>query len=289
LWCGVSTGSVALFWMFALPSRIFRARGIKVKFGASHFVAFDTDSYSRSPSRAMRTARSQTSGGYFFGKFESFHQKGNDIKPGTVRGGRFSSLCAPPLFGHVAQVLSGWCNEARYQRCVCSDPDNTYLESHTMTAPDVVTTKSPARDLPAVSPATRRAYAIFIGFTVLFIFLQSVTAGNFIKNGIPGSGREIWTNIHGLLAYPTMVFALGSTAIAIRGLRGIRGLVPLTGILFLATVAQWLTGHMISTLGLNWVTPYHVVLAFVIYGLAIVLSVRSAALRRMETIAAERK
>ena len=98
LWCGVSTGSVALFWMFALPSRMFRARGIKVKFGASDFVAFDTDSYSRSPSRAMRTARSQTSGGYFFGKIESFHQKGNDIKPGTVRGGRFSSLCAPPLF-----------------------------------------------------------------------------------------------------------------------------------------------------------------------------------------------
>jgi uncharacterized membrane protein len=151
-----------------------------------------------------------------------------------------------------------------------------------MTAPNAVTTTSPARDLPVVSPPTRRAYAIFIGFTVLFIFLQSVTAGNFIKNGIAGSGKEIWTTIHGLLAYPTMVFAFGSAVIAIRGLRGIQGIVPLTGILFLASVAQWLTGHMISTLGLNWVTPYHVVLAFVIYGLAIVLSVRSAALRRME-------
>jgi hypothetical protein len=158
-----------------------------------------------------------------------------------------------------------------------------------MTAPNAVTTIPPALHRPTVSPGIRRAYAIFIGFTVLFIFLQSVTAGNFITNGIPGSGKEIWTTIHGLLAYPTMVFALGSTAIAIRGLRGIRGLVPLTGILFLATVAQWLTGHMITTLGLNWVTPYHVVLAFVIYGLAIVLSVRSAALRRMETIAVERK
>lgn len=200
----------------------------------------------------------------------------------------FSSLCTSPVSGHVAQVLSGWCNEARYQRCICSDPDNTYLESHTMTAPNAVTTKSPARDLPVVSPAARRTYAIFIGLTVLFIFLQSVTAGNFIKNGIPGSGKEVWTNIHGLLAYPTMVFALGSTAIAVRGLRGIKGLVPLTGILFLATVAQWLSGHMISTLGLDWVTPYHVVLAFVIYGLAIVLSVRSAALRRMENSIGER-
>jgi uncharacterized membrane protein len=46
---------------------------------------------------------------------------------------------------------------------------------------------------------------------------------------------------------------------------------------------------MISTLGLNWVTPYHVVLAFVIYGLAIVLSVRSAALRRMENSTGARK
>lgn len=200
-----------------------------------------------------------------------------------------SSLCTSSLSGHVAQVLSGWCNEARGQRCVYSDPDNTHLESHPMTAPNAVTTKSPARDLPVVSPPTRRAYAIFIGFTVLFIFLQSVTAGNFIKNGIPGSGKEIWTTIHGLLAYPTMVFALGSTVIAIRGLRGIRGLVPLTGILFLATVAQWLSGHMISTLGLDWVTPYHVVLAFVIYGLAIVLSVRSASLRHKENSTGQRK
>lgn len=158
-----------------------------------------------------------------------------------------------------------------------------------MTAANAGTTSPPALASPIVSPGTRRAYAIFIGFTVLFIFLQSVTAGNFITNGIPGSGKEIWTTIHGLLAYPTMVSALASTAIAVRGLRGITGLVPLTGILFLATVAQWLTGHMISTLGLNWVTPYHVVLAFVIYGLAIVLSVRSAALRRMENTTAERK
>lgn len=149
-----------------------------------------------------------------------------------------------------------------------------------MTVPHAATTTQPVPAYPEVSPRATRLYAISIGVTILFIFLQSITAGNFIRDGIPDGVKEAWTNVHGALAYPTMVFALVSTIIAFRMLRRSGRLAALTGILFLASVAQWLSGHMISNLGLDWVVPFHIALAFIIYGLAIVLSVRSAALRR---------
>ena len=141
-------------------------------------------------------------------------------------------------------------------------------------------TRLGAPHLTPLPAAPRRAYSIFVGLTVLFIFLQSLTAGEFITDGMPAAAKEVWTTAHGLIAYPIMVFALTATLIAFVRLRQARGLYVLTGGLFVASVAQWLMGHMISTLGLDWVVPYHVVLAFVIYGFAIWLSIRSAQLRR---------
>jgi uncharacterized membrane protein len=130
------------------------------------------------------------------------------------------------------------------------------------------------------TPGARRIFAIAIGITVLFIFLQSLTAGTFIEDGLPRGARAIWTDVHGFIAYPVMVFALISAVIAIVRLKGVRGIAPMTGVLFVGCVAQWLSGHAISTLGMDWITPFHVALAFVIYGLAIWLSVRAASLRR---------
>jgi heme A synthase len=132
----------------------------------------------------------------------------------------------------------------------------------------------------AATPQARRLYAILIGITVLFIFVQSLTAGEFISNALPRGAKEAWTNAHGLIAYPVMVFALLATIVAISRLRAVPGLAALTSLLFVGSVVQWLLGHAITTLGMNWVVPIHVVLAFVIYGLAIVLSVRSASINR---------
>lgn len=84
--------------------------------------------------------------------------------------------------------------------------------------------------------------------------------------------------MHGFLAYPIMVFALAATVAATR--LGSRGTTIATAALFVLSVVQWLLGHAITTLGWDWVTPFHVVLAFIVYGLAIWLSVRSAMLRR---------
>ena len=133
---------------------------------------------------------------------------------------------------------------------------------------------------PHPTPAFRRAFAIAIGVTVLFIFLQSLTAGTFIEDGLPRGARATWTDVHGFIAYPVMVFALLSAIIALRGLRSVRGLALMAGLLFAGCVAQWLSGHAISTLRMDWITPFHVALAFVIYGLAIWVSVKTASMRR---------
>ncbi|KQO64904.1 hypothetical protein [Curtobacterium sp. Leaf261] len=133
---------------------------------------------------------------------------------------------------------------------------------------------------PSATPdGARRLFAIAVGITVLFIFLQSLTAGEFITEGLPNGAREVWTDVHGLLAYPIMVFALLAAIVAFARLNA-RGTAIMAGLLFVGAVVQWLLGHAITTLHMDWVTPFHVVLAFVIYGLAVWLSVRSAALRR---------
>lgn len=146
-----------------------------------------------------------------------------------------------------------------------------------------MTTQSTSRPVPARPDFDTRAvrpFAIFTGLTVLSIFVQSITAGKFIQDGVPDSAKQTWTDVHGLMAYPIMVFSLIAAIIALRSLGRAGRVRILAPVLFVASVAQWLTGHAISELGLDWVTPFHVALAFVIYGLAVWLSVRSATLRR---------
>lgn len=146
-----------------------------------------------------------------------------------------------------------------------------------MTTP---TTSRPVPARPTIDPSARRNYAVFTGLAVLFIFVQSITAGTFIEDGLPESAKNTWTDIHGGIAYPIMVFSLVAAIIALTRLKGAGRLPVIASLLFVATVVQWLSGHAISGLGMDWITPFHVALAFVVYGLAIYLSVRTARLRR---------
>ena len=146
-----------------------------------------------------------------------------------------------------------------------------------MTAP----TQRPAtRSVPTREAGARRLFAVLVGLTVLFVFLQSFTAGEFISDGLPESAKATWTDVHGFLAYPIMVFALAAAVVGFARLRSSRDAGAWAAALFVLSVVQWLLGHCITTLGWDWGTPWHVVLAFVVYGVAIWLSVRSAALRR---------
>lgn len=145
-------------------------------------------------------------------------------------------------------------------------------------------TRSPSVD---VDPSTRRMVAIAVGGSLLFVVFQYFTSGEFITDGIPKDTRDLWTEIHGFGAYPVMVFALVAAIIAFTRLRGTRWLVRGTALYFVATVVQWLLGHAISTLGMDALTPLHVVVAALVLGLGVWLSVRSARPRRA-VAAAER-
>ncbi|WP_375399196.1 hypothetical protein [uncultured Amnibacterium sp.] len=135
----------------------------------------------------------------------------------------------------------------------------------------------------SVPTGPRRAFAVLIGLSALFVVFQYFTSGEFITDDIPHETRETWTNIHGFGAYPVMVFALIAAIVAFARLRAVRGLAVAAGVYFVATVVQWLLGHAISTLGIDALTPLHVVVAAVVLGLAVWLSVRSALLRRSTT------
>lgn len=131
----------------------------------------------------------------------------------------------------------------------------------------------------SVDPRARRAYAILTGIATLFVFIQFFTSSEFIR--AKGDSAETWTDIHGVTAYGLLVPALAAAVVAVVALR--RAAPVLTAIavvLFVASVGQWGTGHLISTLGMDGWTPFHVFFSSVVLALAIWASVRSATLRR---------
>jgi lipopolysaccharide export LptBFGC system permease protein LptF len=143
-----------------------------------------------------------------------------------------------------------------------------------------MSTTTRASESTAISPGPRKAYAISIGLSALFVVFQYFTSGEFITGGMQKDAKDTWTELHGFGAYPVMVFALIALVVAFTRLRPARGLAVATGVYFVATVVQWLLGHAISTLGIDALTPVHVVVAAIVIGLAVWLSVRSARLRR---------
>lgn len=75
--------------------------------------------------------------------------------------------------------------------------------------------------------------------------------------------------------------ALAAAVIAVVVLRRTaRVLTVVSVLLFIASVGQWGTGHLISTMGMDGWTPFHVFFSSVVLALAIRASVRSAMLRR---------
>lgn len=146
------------------------------------------------------------------------------------------------------------------------------MTNTTTTARATTTVEAPA--------GARRIFAIAIGLSALFVVFQYFTSGEFITGGMPKDARELWTEVHGFGAYPVMVFALIAAVVAFTRLRTAGRLPVLAAGYFVATVIQWLLGHAISTLGIDALTPVHVVVAALVMGLAVWLSVRSARLRR---------
>jgi hypothetical protein len=137
---------------------------------------------------------------------------------------------------------------------------------------------SPARTADQAVPSGRlTAFAALTGLTSLAIFLQGVTAGQFVSQ----PGHDSWVNVHGVVADVCWGLALITAVYAAITLRRVAPqLVAVAVLLFVLTLAQTGIGHLITDEGQNGWIAVHVPLAFVIFGLTLWLSVRAALIRR---------
>ncbi|ARC56681.1 hypothetical protein AS850_06285 [Frondihabitans sp. 762G35] len=140
-----------------------------------------------------------------------------------------------------------------------------------MTTYDRSTTRTTA------STGALRGFAALTGITSLAIFLQAVTAGQFLQQ----EGNEAWVEAHGVIADVAWGFALVTAIFALVTLRKAQPrLTVLTVVLFVLTLGQTGMGHLITDLGQDAWIPVHVPVAFVVFGLTAWLSFKAAQLRR---------
>jgi hypothetical protein len=124
-------------------------------------------------------------------------------------------------------------------------------------------------------PRDAAIFASLVGLTSLGVLVQAVLAGEFIGGQSGG-----WVDAHAATADVLAVLSLATAVYATYALRvAARELAIASAILFVLIVAQTVIGHAITQNGDDWLTPIHVPLAMVIFGLAIWLSMRARTLR----------
>lgn len=142
---------------------------------------------------------------------------------------------------------------------------------------DAMTT---AAQTPAPSTAAPRGLRLFnalVGVTTLGIFVQAITAGEFVSQ----KGRDGWITVHDISANATIVVALVAAVIGLVLVRAAdRVLAWSSLVLFVLLVLQTVLGHLITDAEADGWIGVHVPLAFVIVALAVWLSVRGAQVRR---------
>lgn len=122
-----------------------------------------------------------------------------------------------------------------------------------------------------------RIFNVLTGLTTLGIFLQAITAGEFVSQ----DHRDSWIDVHGVIANVTLLVAL---AAAIVGLIFVRrshaALAWGSAGLFVLLVLQTVIGHAITDGHQDGWIGVHVPLAFVIFGGTIWISIQGARARR---------
>jgi heme A synthase len=131
--------------------------------------------------------------------------------------------------------------------------------------------------MTAPSQKALKGFSALVGVTSLAIFAQAIVAGEFVSQ----DHRKGWIGVHaivadvvGVLALATMIF----TIVALR--RASRALLIGSIVLLALVVIQTFIGHQITDNNQDWLIGIHVPLAFIIFGLAIWLPIKSVALRR---------
>lgn len=135
-------------------------------------------------------------------------------------------------------------------------------------------TQTPA---PSTAPKGLRLFNALIGVTTLGIFVQAVTAGEFVSQ----EHRDGWITAHNISANATLVVALVTAVIGLVLVRATdRVLAWSSLVLFVLLILQTVLGHLITDVEADGWIGVHVPLAFVIVALAVWLSVRGAQVRR---------
>jgi len=136
-----------------------------------------------------------------------------------------------------------------------------------------------AAQTPASSTAPRglRLFNALIGVTTLGIFVQAVTAGEFVSQ----EHRDGWITAHNIAASATIVVALVTAVVVLVLVRATdRVLAWSSLVLFVLLVLETVLGHLITDAEADGWIGVHVPLAFVIVALAVWLAVRGAQVRR---------
>ena len=120
-------------------------------------------------------------------------------------------------------------------------------------------------------------FSALVGLTSLAIFVQAITAGQFVSQ----DNRDGWISAHNVISDVVALLALATMVFAIVVLRkASRALLVGTIVLFVLVVIQIFLGHEITDNKQDWLIGIHVPLAFIIFGIAVWLPIQSVALRR---------
>jgi uncharacterized membrane protein YhaH (DUF805 family) len=131
--------------------------------------------------------------------------------------------------------------------------------------------------MAATSTGALKAFSALVGITSLAIFVQAITAGEFVSQ----SHRDGWISAHDIVSNVVAVLALATAIFTVVALRkSSRPLLIGTIVLFVLVVIQILLGYQITDNKQDWLIGIHVPLAFIIFGIAIWLPIQSVALRR---------
>ena len=130
---------------------------------------------------------------------------------------------------------------------------------------------------PAPRSALQKSFAPLAGLTSLAIFLQAITAGQFVSQ----EGRDAWIEGHNGVGYLTVLLAVATAVVSvILFRRRSPGIMWAAVVLAVLTIVQLVIGHLITDAEQDGWIGLHVPLAFVIFGLTGWLAIRSASLRR---------
>ncbi len=139
---------------------------------------------------------------------------------------------------------------------------------------DVMTTADTST--PA-APRGLRLFNALVGVTTLGIFLQAITAGEFVSQ----KDRDGWIAVHNIIANVTIVVALVTAVIGLVLVRATDRVLAWSGlVLFVLLLVQIVLGHLITEGKADGWIGVHVPLAFVIVALAVSMSIRGAQVRR---------